>query len=86
MMAKLLVILIPGLIWVTLLSRITALRKSRYGDDGFFANAGRYALLPHQVFDRDSYTPRGQRLLPWLKATGIVLVASMFVFLWLLTA
>lgn len=83
-MTVLLVVLLPGITWLILLTRITALRKNRYGDDSYFANPGRYAMLLHEVFDKDVYTDEGKKLLPWLKVNLVALIVSFFAFLWLI--
>jgi hypothetical protein len=65
--------------WLSLLFRIGTMRADRSWleqrtNEGFFAR-----LLPsnnRELFDRDTYSPRGQQLLPWLVLALVLTIVS----------
>jgi hypothetical protein len=68
-----------GIAWLSLLLRIGTMRADRSWleqriNEGFFGR-----VLPssnRELFDRDTYSPRGQRLLPWLILVLVLAIVS----------
>ena len=83
-MTPLLIVLVPGLLWIGLVIRISAYRKDRLGSQGSLTNRVDSTWLLTDVLTAENYTPEGRRLLPWLKLTLVALVVAAILALGLL--
>ena len=72
----------PLLLYLGLLYRISAFRRDRQGDRRYFAPPLESMT---EVLTKSNYTEQGQRLLPWLVASIVLLVIGAFGGLWAIT-
>jgi hypothetical protein len=82
MLTGLLLFLVPALFYFALLYRISAFRRDEQKPSGYFGSPFESMT---EVLTRSNYTEAGQRLLPWLVGSVVLLGLGALGALWVIT-